>query len=196
MIVPQSFQDYMLSFSERLQISSLSFGWKGHIPIYRVEWWPLWKQWLPQKVALFVLQSSLVSQMVKNLLAMQQTWVRSLGQEDPPEKGMAAHSHILAWRIPWSEGPGGLQSIELQRVGHDWVTKTFTLLVKYYWMSSQNSNKILVIFQKQRHNFSLLFRATQLFKIIEAEPSIEELCCYFFSFEMRHLDMAAFLSIL
>ena len=68
---------------------------------------------------MFVLQSSLVSQMVKNLLAMQQTWVRSLGQEDPPEKGMAAHSHILAWRIPWSEGPGGLQSIELQRVGHD-----------------------------------------------------------------------------
>ena len=52
--------------------------------------------------------------MVKNLPAMQQTWVRSLGQEDAPEKGMAPHSHILAWRIPWSEEPGGLQSIELQ----------------------------------------------------------------------------------
>ena len=135
MIVPQSFQDYMLSFSERLPISSLPFGWKGHIPIDRVEWWPLWEQWLPQKVTLFVLQSSLVSQIVKNLPAMQQTWVRSLGQEDPPEKGMATHSHILAWRIPWSEEPGGLQSIELQRVGHDWVTNTFTLLVKYYWIN-------------------------------------------------------------
>ena len=62
---------------------------------------------------MFVLQSSLVSQIVKNLPAMQQTWVRSLGQEDPPEKGMATHSHILAWRIPWSEEPGGLQSIEI-----------------------------------------------------------------------------------
>ena len=45
--------------------------------------------------------------------------VRSLGQEDPLEKGMATHSHILAWRIPWSEEPGGLPSMELQRVGHD-----------------------------------------------------------------------------
>jgi len=46
--------------------------------------------------------------MVKNLPAMQETWVRSLGQEYPPEKGMATHSSILAWRIPWTEEPGGL----------------------------------------------------------------------------------------
>ena len=51
-----------------------------------------------------------MAQMVKNLLAMQETWVRSLGQEDPLEKGMATHSSILTWRIPWTEGPGGLQS--------------------------------------------------------------------------------------
>ena len=51
--------------------------------------------------------SSLVAQMVKTLPAMQETWVRSLGQEDPLEKGMAAHSGILAWRIPWTEKPGG-----------------------------------------------------------------------------------------
>ena len=49
--------------------------------------------------------------MVKNLPAMQETWVRSLGQEDPLKKGMATHSSILAWRIPWTEDPGGLQSI-------------------------------------------------------------------------------------
>ena len=57
--------------------------------------------------------------MVKNLLAMQETRVRSLGQEDPLEKGMATHSSIFAWRIPRTEKPGGLQSMKLQRVGND-----------------------------------------------------------------------------
>ena len=56
---------------------------------------------------------------VKNLPAMQEAQVRSLGQEDPLEKGMATHSSILAWRTPWTEEPGGLQSLGLQRVGHD-----------------------------------------------------------------------------
>ena len=60
-----------------------------------------------------------VDQMVKNVPTMQETWVRSLGQEDPLEKGMATHSNILAWRIPWTKEPGGLQSMGLQRVGHD-----------------------------------------------------------------------------
>ena len=57
--------------------------------------------------------------MVKNLSAIQETWLQSLGQEDPLEKGMATHTSILAWRIPWTEKPGGLQSMELQRVRHD-----------------------------------------------------------------------------
>ena len=70
-------------------------------------------------VASLVAGSSLVAQLVKNLLAMQETWVRSLGWEDPLEKGMATHSSILAWRIPWTEEPGGLQSRGSQRVGHD-----------------------------------------------------------------------------
>ena len=59
---------------------------------------------------------SLVAQMVKNLPVMQETGVRSLGQEDALEKGMATHSSILAWRIPETEEPGGLQSMGLQRV--------------------------------------------------------------------------------
>ena len=50
---------------------------------------------------------------------MRETWVRSLGWEDPLEEGMATHSSILAWRIPWAEEPEGLQSMELKRVGHD-----------------------------------------------------------------------------
>ena len=60
-----------------------------------------------------------MAQMVKNLPTMLETWVRSLGQKDPLEKGMATHSCILAWRIPWTEGPGGLQSTVSQRVRHD-----------------------------------------------------------------------------
>jgi len=62
--------------------------------------------------------------MVKNLPAMQETWVRSLGWEDSLKKGMATHFSILAWRIPWTEDPGRLQSMGLQRVGHDWAANT------------------------------------------------------------------------
>ena len=64
-------------------------------------------------------ETSLVVQTVKNQPAMQETQVQSLGWEDPPEKGMTTHSNILAWRIPWTEEPGGLQSMGSQRVGHD-----------------------------------------------------------------------------
>ena len=67
--------------------------------------------------------SSLVTQTVKNSPAMQETRVRSLVWEDPLEKGMATHPSILAWRIPWTVKPWGLQSMRSQRVGHDWTTK-------------------------------------------------------------------------
>ena len=60
-----------------------------------------------------------MAQTVKNSSAMQETQVRPLGREDLLEKGIATHFSILAWRIPWTEEPGGLQSIGLQRVGHD-----------------------------------------------------------------------------
>ena len=62
---------------------------------------------------------SLVAQMVKNPPAVRTTWVQSLGQEDLLEKGMAPHASNHAWRIPWTEEPGRLQSLESQRVGHD-----------------------------------------------------------------------------
>ena len=62
------------------------------------------------------LGASLVARTVKNLPAMWEMWVPSLGWEDPPEKGMASHSSILAWRIPWAEETGGLQSMGSQRV--------------------------------------------------------------------------------
>ena len=69
-------------------------------------------------------RTSLVSQTVKNLPVMRETWVRSLGREEPLEKKMAMHSNILAWRIPWTEEPGGPQSMGSQRVGHDQATNT------------------------------------------------------------------------
>ena len=61
----------------------------------------------------------MVAPSLKKLPAIQETWVRPLGWKDPLEKGMASHSSILAWRIPWTEEPGGLQSMQLQRVRHD-----------------------------------------------------------------------------
>ena len=68
---------------------------------------------------LHVMGASLVAQMVKNLPAILEIQVRSLGQEDPWEKGMATHSSTPTWRIPWTERPSGLQSVGSQKVGHD-----------------------------------------------------------------------------
>ena len=64
-----------------------------------------------------------MTQMVKYLSAMQETWVCSLGREDSLEKGMATHSSILAWELPWTEEPGGLQSMRSQRVGNNLAMK-------------------------------------------------------------------------
>ena len=70
--------------------------------------------------------------MVKHVPTMRETWVRSLGQEDPLEKEMATHSSILAWKIPWTEDPDRLQSMGSQRVRHDWETSlTHSLIITY-----------------------------------------------------------------
>ena len=69
-----------------------------------------------------------MAQMVKRLPTIWETQVQSLGREDPLEKEMATHSSILAWKIPWMEAPGRLQSMGSQRVGHNWVTFTSSFL--------------------------------------------------------------------
>ena len=69
--------------------------------------------------AFIMVQVFLVAQMVKSVPAMQETWVQSLGWEDPLEEEMAIHSSILVWKIPWMEEPGRLQSMGSQRVGHN-----------------------------------------------------------------------------
>ena len=78
-------------------------------------------------------RASLVAQMVKNSPAMQETWVQSLGQEDPLEKGMATHSSILTWRIPWTEEPARLQSMGLQKS----IYKQIIL-----WLTCQKSDEM------------------------------------------------------
>ena len=72
--------------------------------------------------------ASLVAQTLQHRPAMQKTQVRSLGQEEPLEKEMASHFSVLAWRIPWTEEPGGLRSLESQRVRHNWATNTHKIL--------------------------------------------------------------------
>ena len=76
----------------------------------------LYKQ---NRVSLLYSLYHLVAQMIKTLPAVQESWVQSLSQEDPLEKGMATHSTVLAWRSPWTEEPGGLHPVGLQRNGHD-----------------------------------------------------------------------------
>ena len=93
--------------------------------------------------------ASLGAQMVKNLPEMQETWIQSLGQEDPLEKGMATHSDNLAWRVPWTEEPGRLQSMGLQRVGHDWATNTH-IIIKFYFFDTVEEQ----IFSEELNNMN------------------------------------------
>ena len=92
--------------------------------------------------------ASLVAQLVKSLPVMQETWVRSLGWEDPLEKEMAAHSSILAWRIPWTEEPGGLQSMgsqesdTTQRLHHHHQDSPLKVTKKTWAISSRSSLKL------------------------------------------------------
>ena len=81
-----------------------------------------------------------MAQRLKCLPGMQETWVRSLGWEDALEKAMAPHSSTLAWRIPWREKPGGLQSMGSWRVGHDWAT-SLTHLLTYAFENKKNWGK-------------------------------------------------------
>ena len=90
--------------------------------------------------------ASLVAQSVKNLPAVQETRVQSVGWEDPLEKATAIHSSILAWKISWTEEPGGLQSMGSQRVGHDWATNTNT---SYYARQSKESRLNCTIRRRQ-----------------------------------------------
>ena len=103
---------------------------------------------LDVSIALF--GASLVVQRLKRLPAMWETWVWSLGWEDPLEKEMTTHSSILARRIPWMEKPGGLQSRGSQRVGHDWVTSLSLSL----WGGANGKELACQCWRRKRHGFN------------------------------------------
>ena len=100
----------------------------------------------------------LVAQMVKKLPAIQETWVSPVGWKDPLGKGMAIHSSVLAYRIPWREEPGGLESMGLQRIRHSWVTTpsqhlVFTCAIYYYlfyftFIVNTKSTKVKVLYNE------------------------------------------------
>ena len=103
----------------------LSVGRKGKRSIY---WALVWQIHDYQNYdACYGGKTSLVAQTVNHLPIMQETWVRSLGREDPLEKEMATHSSTLAWKIPWTEEPGELQSMGSQWIKHDWATSLYFL---------------------------------------------------------------------
>ena len=99
----------------------------------------------------------LVAQMLKNLPAMQETLIWSMGWEDPLEKGMASHSSIPAWRIPWTQEPGRLPSMRSQRIRHDWVTNTHTHVVDLHYCVS---------FRSTAKCFRYIYIFSRLFSII------------------------------
>ena len=107
--------------------------------------------------------ASLVAQSVKHMPAMWETWVRSLDQEDPLEKEKATHSGTLAWKIPWTEKPGKLQSIGSQRVGHDWVT---SLHFRLYWISRRDKEAFLNAQCKEVEENNTIGKTRDLFKKI------------------------------
>ena len=99
--------------------------------------------------------ASLVAQTVKHLPTMWETQVQSLGWEDPLEKEMATHSSILAWKIPWTEDPGRLQSVGSQRVGHDWVTSLHFHLSELAMWKSLDTSERQFWWKRKRHRTCL-----------------------------------------
>ena len=127
-----SHQGSPLTILKVLTNISQVLGCQGKFPVFSISCCPNCHGWCHYAQRAILLpcwledreRASLVAQMVKNLPAMWETQVRSLGLEDALEKGMATHFSILAWRIPWTEQLGELQSMGLLRVGQDWVTNT------------------------------------------------------------------------
>ena len=125
--------------------------------------------------------ASLGAQRLKRLPPMWETQVRSLGQEDPLEKEMVTHSSILAWRIPWTEKPGRLQSMGSQRVGHDWAT-SLTYLQSHltssiYWRLQLCTLRLIFLFSCFSFYFVETFQPDSLF-FISYSPQIPNFVSY------------------
>ena len=181
MIVPQNLQDYMLSFSERLPISSLPFGWKGHIPSIELSGDPCGSSDCLRRWHCLYCSLPWYHRWQRIYLQCDRPgfdpWVKRIPQRrewQPTPIFLPGESHgqrsLVGYR-PWSCKESDTT---------EWLTLSLCWLSTIEWANKNIQTTFSDFFLKQRHNFSLLFRATQLFKIIEAEPSIEELCCFFF----------------
>ena len=107
---------------------------------------------------------------------MWETWVQSLGREDPLEEEMATHSSILAWEIPWTKDPGGLQSMGSQRVGHVWATNT--KMLKSYRICNYTRNQYQKIFENNPHIFeSNVTFIKRLWYLKQSAQSCRGSCC-------------------
>ena len=109
---------YRKEFSRPRSLQHSQYSWFSWIQGLNTM---LWFFFLKAQYIMFIIPP-LVAQTVKHLPTMWETWVQSLGQEGLLEKEMETHSSIFAWKIPWTEEPGRLQSMKSQRVGHDWAT--------------------------------------------------------------------------
>ena len=116
--------------------------------------------------------TSLVAQTVKRLSTMRETWVWSLGWEDPLKKEMAIHSSTIAWKIPWTEEPGRLQSMGSQRVGHDWAT-SLSCSCQYH---SFDDYSFVVNFETRMYGFWKFYfcRLCRLFGPLEIPCEFED----------------------
>ena len=126
-------------------------------------------------------RASLVAHTVKNLPAMHEIQLWSLGWEDPLKKGMATHSSILAWRIPWRKEPGGLQSMGSQKTGHDWATNThfsskdvFTCCCHRNWYYKNRCKRGFLSFWKSYCAHLFL----QLRNLCNKHKNCENHCCF------------------
>ena len=134
-------------------------------------------------------RASLVSHTVKNLPATRETWVQSLGGEDPLEEGMATYASILAWRIPWTEDPSRLQSMGSQRVRHDYVTATFTFspvlkLLIPQWFCEQGFRLSISLGEKTEH---FAYLSDTLFYIQHSSMTTQYPSSHtLFAFPLRH----------
>ena len=133
--------------ASQAHVSSWRLPWRGEMPPWRQTHHATAKhsgahseQWWIQTV---VSWASPVAQMVKNLHAVWDTRVWSLHWEDPPEKGLATPSSTLAWKIPWTEEPGGLLSMGSLRVGHDWAT-SLSLFTFMHWRRKWQPTPVLL----------------------------------------------------
>ena len=124
-------QFWMLEFPNKMLVVFLPGEYHGQRSLAGYSPWGSKESDTAEQLHFHFHSASWASQGVNNTFAMQETWIWSLGWEDPLEKEMAIHSSTIAWEIPWTEDPGRLQSMGSQRVRHDWATSLYRMCMLF-----------------------------------------------------------------